>query len=482
METIYFSQVKKLRKFLTSSAAEKLTESLGLGFRRTKAGLCSIYHWKSHPLFVLQNTTNFKKQLFLGGVPTFYMSRRPSDVLLETLYPVEQGRARRIYLNVGSLPYRDNRSGIPRVAKELSAHGLRDVDGPVFPVYADPVSGLYRFAGHWAKSQSYDLTKLKAIHGFDEEGDAPMTLQAGDWFVHAMINPSEVAFFEVQYQQMRRMGVNIGFVLHDLIAERHPEYYRKRAANVFSRWLRMVVQYDGIFPISKATLTDFVNWSKENRTEKLPERIVPFYLGADFSAKSLTLDVGEQEKLDRLVGKSYFLQVSTIEPRKGFRQLLDAFEVLWARGDSSTLVLVGRQGWMMQDFCNRVRKHAELGRRLFWFSGISDGMLTRLYQGARCVVVASEAEGFGLSVVEGAYWKRPLLVRDIAPFREVAPTGTFFFSNDSPEALADALHQADAALEVGQWHASEIEVKTWTDSFNAFVNCFNEDDAHEVAH
>ena len=56
-----------------------------------------------------------------------------------------------------------------------------------------------------------------------------------------------------------------------------------------------------------------------------------------------------------------FLVVGTVEPRKGHAQALAAFEQLWARGLEAELVIVGKQGWMVEKTVERMRGHVKAG-------------------------------------------------------------------------------------------------------------------------
>ena len=55
------------------------------------------------------------------------------------------------------------------------------------------------------------------------------------------------------------------------------------------------------------------------------------------------------------------------------------------------------------------------------------------------LLAPSEAEGFGLSLIEAARHKLPIIARDIRVFREVAGENAFYFSGDAPEAIASAI-------------------------------------------
>lgn len=54
------------------------------------------------------------------------------------------------------------------------------------------------------------------------------------------------------------------------------------------------------------------------------------------------------------------LSARTLEPRKGHAQVLDAFEQLWPLGVDANLVIVGKQGWMVDELVARLRSHLEL--------------------------------------------------------------------------------------------------------------------------
>ena len=56
---------------------------------------------------------------------------------------------------------------------------------------------------------------------------------------------------------------------------------------------------------------------------------------------------------------------ATLEPRKGQAFFLDAFVLLWKRGMNASVVIVGKQGWMVVTLVVRVRYHPKLNKRLF---------------------------------------------------------------------------------------------------------------------
>jgi glycosyltransferase involved in cell wall biosynthesis len=134
-------------------------------------------------------------------------------------------------------------------------------------------------------------------------------------------------------------------------------------------------------------------------------------------------------------------------------------ELLWAAGVDANLVIAGREGWKklpddqrrnIPAIMRRLQNHPEFGRRLFWADGIEDDALAGLYDAADALIVASEAEGFGLPLIEAAQHELPIIARDILVFREVAGAFAYYFSGNTGEALAAALRDWLALDRAGQ--------------------------------
>ncbi len=178
------------------------------------------------------------------------------------------------------------------------------------------------------------------------------------------------------------------------------------------------------------------------RASGLPHRpglkIGWFHCGADLPAPATA---HPREKIAAAVGPDApaFLLVGTIEPRKGHRVALDAFETLWATGAPARLVIVGRRGWFEEAIVAAILGSPELGKRLFWFDDVDDGELSYLYAHARALIFPSFAEGFGLPIAEAAARGRPAICSDIPVFHEVGRDGGIYFRVNDPRALAAAV-------------------------------------------
>jgi glycosyltransferase involved in cell wall biosynthesis len=180
--------------------------------------------------------------------------------------------------------------------------------------------------------------------------------------------------------------------------------------------------------------------------------------------KAQTLDGNDFE----LSGRTVFLTVGTIEPRKGIAQLLDAADDLWRTHDA-TFVIVGKQGWLVDDLMQRMKAHPEFGKRLLWFDRSSDAILDRLYSTATAALLPSEGEGFGLPLIEAARHKTAIIARDIPVFREIGGPSVFYFTAKSGAELSSALRKWMVLNKRGEAPKPELKVATWRESSEQFL-------------
>ena len=104
-------------------------------------------------------------------------------------------------------------------------------------------------------------------------------------------------------------------------------------------------------------------------------------------------------------------------------------------------MIVGKQGWTVENLIKNLHHHFERGKRLFLLEAISDEYLEKVYAASTCLIAASEGEGFELPLIEAAQHNVPIIARDIPDFREVAGEHAYYFSGLKPSTLADAISE-----------------------------------------
>lgn len=350
-------------------------------------------------------------------------------------------RRTRIYIDISVVYKNDFRTGIQRVVRGLLAALLDNPDDffEIVPVYLDSEDSVwcYKVANISLHNDGLFAEPEKASREIDAApGDILLCLDlAGGYVVPASR--------QGLYSDIKKHGVTVYFVVYDLLPVRLPEYFAEADTAGYLDWLGVTAESDGVLCISQAVAADYRRWfgMLPSIMKSKTFQLAFFHLGADITSSSPSrgLPEGWEENLNAMSRRPCFLSVGTIEPRKGYRQVLSAFETLWKAGSDLNLVMVGKSGWMMSDFCERLSTHPELGQRLWWLDGISDEYLEKIYAASDCLIAASEGEGFGLPLIEAAQHGLPIIARDIPVFREIAGRHAYYFSGSAAEDLARAL-------------------------------------------
>lgn len=281
---------------------------------------------------------------------------------------------------------------------------------------------------------------------------------------------------------LKRKGIPLYFILYDLIPVRYTKWFEGDSVNVereqylklFKDWIHFIcMNANGILCISQSVMKDLQSYLKENYYSQLVlPKVDFFHLGFDIKSstpsKGLSLD---SEKMLNSINKSInFLMVGTVEPRKGHMKILNAFEVLWNNGYDINLIIVGKKGWLVEDLALKILDHKELGNHLYWLTNTNDEYLERIYSASTCLIAASEAEGFGLPIIEAAYYKLPIIANDIDIFRELCGENAFFISSLSTDECVRYLKKWLLDFSSNKHIKShEISILTWKDSVRQLI-------------
>jgi glycosyltransferase involved in cell wall biosynthesis len=189
------------------------------------------------------------------------------------------------------------------------------------------------------------------------------------------------------------------------------------------------VRCDRAFAISESTRRDSC-WMTGLR----PEQVFVGYPGP-------SLCVGSHASA-RPVTRSgrFLLVVSTLEPRKNGRFVLEWF--LQSRRLDPRLELwwVGPNGWK----CDLPRRFqgSLRGRTIRFLGMVSDAELCELYRQAACSIYPSLYEGFGFPVLDGLRHGVPVICSYNSSLEEFEGPGVFYFDPCDPASLEEAYSEA----------------------------------------
>jgi glycosyltransferase involved in cell wall biosynthesis len=155
-----------------------------------------------------------------------------------------------------------------------------------------------------------------------------------------------------------------------------------------------------------------------------PSRLVwaPPGVSPEFRPESSPGDTSESV-LAPLGGRPYLLHVGSSIPRKRLDVLFAVFATLRARHPELRLV---QQGGALSPTQREQVERLGIGDALLQPPKLDRATLAGLYRGARAVLVPSEAEGFGLPVIEALACGAPVVASALPVLREVGDTACLY--------------------------------------------------------
>lgn len=370
-------------------------------------------------------------------------------------------RPRKVFVDISELAQRDAKTGIQRVVRMILQEWLENTPKglSIEPVYATKDRG-YRYARRFSQAS--------VTPGALEKEEDYLDFQQGDIFIGLdLIHPDIVVSNRTFYQFLRNHGIKVQFIVYDLLPITMPQYSNVGVSSGHERWLEVVCESDEAICISKTVCEELTLLIEEFWPEKWPSlRLSWFHLGADLKDDHEDSQDSESDASIPLLGaRPSFLMVGTIEPRKGHAQVLWAFDLLWKSGRDVNLVIVGKQGWMVDHIVTQIAAHPQLNRRLFWLEHTNDSSLKRIYKSSSALIAASEGEGFGLPLIEAARHYLPIIARDIPVFREVAGNCAYYFNTNSSAELAQSIKKWLQLYEDQMIpQTTEMPILTWKES------------------
>lgn len=213
--------------------------------------------------------------------------------------------------------------------------------------------------------------------------------------------------------------------VHDLTYKRFPELLQAETLENLERHMaREIAWADAVICVSESTRRDLLRYYAID-----PSRAVTVLSGlAPSPAGPRPAHLPER----------YILFVSTVEPRKNLRVLLDAFERLRRAGEyDGSLVVVGRIGWKSEDLLPRLRQPGTVH-----LDYVPAGELAAIYANAEAFVFPSVYEGFGFPLLEAMSHGVPTIAARSSSLPEIGGDAALFFEHDDVDELTRLIRRA----------------------------------------
>ncbi len=235
------------------------------------------------------------------------------------------------------------------------------------------------------------------------------------------------------------LNKNIILTIHDMSFFRFPEFnfdwFVKKYQKMVARNARLAKL---IIADSESTKKDIIKFLGIESS-----KIHVVYLASDeifriLNEEEIDIKVMQRHGIDR----NFLLSVGTIEPRKNFKTLIKAFDLLKKnyRFRNLKLVIAGKTGWKSEETFKTF--HESKNKEDIILTGeISDSDLVQLYNMASLFVYPSIFEGFGLPVLEAMCCGLPVIASNTSSIPEVL---------QHPDLLFDPLDEKEICTKISE--------------------------------
>jgi glycosyltransferase involved in cell wall biosynthesis len=249
------------------------------------------------------------------------------------------------------------------------------------------------------------------------------------------------------------------YFVHDLIPITNPEYCRKGEDDRHRERMRTVLRTGaGVVANSQATLDELGHFARQQRLPQPPA--VAAWLGC-------SLEKAETKAMQ--TSPATFVTLGTIEARKNHLLLLDVWSKLVPElgPRAPRLLIIGRRGWEADEVFRHLDGNAS--GHVVELNGCSDDELSRHLASAAALLFPSNAEGFGLPLVEALTAGIPVIASDLPIFREIGQGVPLLIDPGDPDAweaaILDFAQPSSAGRARQQQAMARFRPPTWDDHF-----------------
>ena len=324
-----------------------------------------------------------------------------------------------ILIDISRLFYRRFARRLPTGVDRVSVEYLRRYKGDARAVLS--LRGLQLVLPRIASERVFHFLSDQSIQPLSDWLFVPQLIAAactGFWTERKvegaiLFNTGHMGLADEKYAHgLRKRGVRLLFMVHDLIPITHPEFCRPGESETHQRRMQNVLRLGhGIVTNSQDTLSSLGVFARSVSLPMPPVVVAPLAPGLSRSLPS-----------PRPIKEPYFVVLSTIEPRKNHLMLLH----LWRRmreqmgACAPRLVVIGQRGWECENVVDLLERSELLRGFVFEFSRCNDDDVATYLHHAQALLFPSFVEGYGMPLVEALAAGVPVVASDLAVFREFA--------------------------------------------------------------
>lgn len=270
-------------------------------------------------------------------------------------------------------------------------------------------------------------------------------------------------------KEFKNIGINIVNIIYDIIPFKYPQWFvndewfeGENFLEQFRFW------FDNISSISDK-LACISGTTAKDVKEYLEGKGV-FNKNIDYVYISSNIKPRNDIPIIKHGGTINFIMVGTVEPRKGYGIVLEAFEELFKKEENIRLTIVGKQGWGVDNIISKINNSQYLNDKLFWYASLDDDSLIKIYSNSHCLIAMSEYEGFGLPIIEAKNFGLPIIARDIGVFHEICGDFASYFKAKKQSFLDFMVNWIYTYRNDSYIRSDGMKVYSWTEATSLLLN------------
>jgi glycosyltransferase involved in cell wall biosynthesis len=356
-------------------------------------------------------------------------------------------------------------SGVVRVSRQLAAQ-LSKISPVLFTCW-DPEINSLRFPtkDELQVLSSFDGPKAPEWHPISTSLETPSVLwewlnwkaNVAGWLLLPEIKPADV--ISNILNQAQSWSLRVAAIFYDAIPVLRPDLVLDLSyATPHSNYMKALSGCDIVLSISDSSNNDLMTfWKNSGLRGSARSAVLPGGLIGD--RPTATITHSEASKT--------ILCVSTLEPRKNHRRLIEAFKSFRksSLGDGWQLLLVGNKYAGAFDIADWVIEVCKEDSTIQYLGVVDDSVLRKLYSDCAFTIYPSEIEGFGLPILESLWYSKPCICHCHGVMNELAvPGGCLTVNVLSPESIAEGIKRlaGDSSLRSRLSREAKLrEIKTW---------------------
>ncbi len=332
----------------------------------------------------------------------------------------------------------EHRVGIGRYAYEILCNIARIDSSHTFRIYLPeaPIPDMPKQTDRW----TYRIAGPKNLWTFV---GLPLAL--------TLDRPRPDVIFSPTHYVPRWINIPRVMAIMDLSYLSYPEMFRSQDLHQLVNWTAYSVRHARAI----LTISEFSKRAIIKQYGVSDKRVIVTYPG---------LTMPNTQIQSNTLG-DYILSVGTLQPRKNFVRLIEAFSIIASRYSNLTLVIVGKKGWLYEEILAAPKKNG-VEARVKFLDFVADSDLPALYKNAQAFALPSLYEGFGLPVLEAMSFGTPVVISNTSSLPEIAGEAGIYVDPEETQSIADGLIQAitekgEAAKKRSELAASQVKQFSW---------------------